>query len=286
MTTTSGNELYGIFVQGIGNEIINNWVGGNKKDGIRLEGSNTYNNKLEKNLIGISLSGSAPNLQHGIGIYNEAHDNKIGNAADDRSANYIAGNGWSGIVVVDSTIGNNRFYFNLILYNQFFGVNIVNSPGNSLIGNRIIGNGELTTSAGVRIENTGSMLDLSDGNIISSNSIGGNSGKGIELINGANKNIIAPTIFSASCTNVLGTTTLACGTTCQVQIFSDDEDEGYRYEGTVTTIGAGNFSWSGFLMGPNVTAIVTDALGNSSEFSVAKIDACIRKYQYLPLIFK
>lgn len=286
MTTTSGNELYGIFVQGIGNEIINNWVGGNKKDGIRLEGSNTYNNKLEKNLIGISLSGSAPNLQHGIGIYNEAHDNKIGNAADDRSANYIAGNGWSGIVVVDSTIGNNRFYFNLILYNQFFGVNIVNSPGNSLIGNRIIGNGELTTSAGVRIENTGSMLDLSDGNIISSNSIGGNSGKGIELINGANKNIIAPTIFSASCTNVLGTTTLACGTTCQVQIFSDEEDEGYRYEGTVTTIGAGNFSWSGFLMGPNVTAIVTDALGNSSEFSVAKIDACIRKYQYLPLIFK
>jgi len=33
-----------------------------------------------------------------------------------------------------------------------------------------------------------------------------------------------------------------------------------------------------------VTATVTDALGNTSEFSLAKINACLRLY--LPLIMK
>lgn len=286
LQSSLGNSLYGIYVEGIGNEIYNNWVSGNARDGIRLVGSNTYSNKLEQNKIGISLTGTAPNAQHGIGIYNGAHDNKIGNAADADKANMITGNGWSGVVVVDSEIGNNDVIFNYILYNNFYGVNIVNSPENNIIENKIIGNGELVASAGLRIENTSGVADRSDRNQVLYNSITNNSGIGIELANDANNNISAPSIVSATCSNVLGTTTPDCGTSCVVQIFSDDAEEGYMLEGTVTTVGAGNFSWSGFLNGPNVTATVTDALGNTSEFSLAKVNACIRKMQYLPLILK
>lgn len=286
LQSSLGNSLYGIYVEGIGNEIYNNWVSGNARDGIRLVGSNTFSNKLEQNKIGISMTGTAPNAQHGIGIYNGAHDNKIGNAADADKANMIAGNGWSGVVVVDSEIGNNDVIFNYILYNNFYGVNIVNSPENNIIENKIIGNGELVASAGLRIENTSGVADRSDRNQVLYNSITNNSGIGIELANDANNDISAPTIFSASCSNVLGTTTPDCGTSCVVQIFSDDAEEGYMLEGTVTTVGAGNFSWSGFLNGPNVTATVTDALGNTSAFSVAKVNACIRKLLYLPLIMK
>lgn len=282
----SGNGDYGIYVDGISNEIFNNWIAANARDGIRLEGSNTYNNKLEQNKIGISLLGPAPNLQHGIGIYNGAHDNKIGNSADANSSNMIAANGWSGVVVVDSPTGNNTIVFNYILYNKYYGVNIVNSPDNGIVNNIIVGNGTAGSYAGVQIKNTSGVADRSDRNQISYNRISGNSGKGIELLNDANANMVPPTIVSASCTSVIGTTTSACGTSCSVQIFSDNEDEGNILEGTVTTVAAGNFGWSGFPHGPNVTATVTDALGNTSEFSLAKVNACIRKYQYLPLIMK
>lgn len=284
MFSQLGNEKYGIYVEGRSNFISNNWISANAWDGIRLHGENTQYNRVQKNKIGISFSGTAPNQQHGIGIYDGANDNYIGNAADASESNTIAGNDWSGVAVVDSPLGSNDIHFNYILYNGYYGVNIVNSPDNNVIENKIIGNGELVSSAGVRIENTSGEVDRSDRNLVFYNSIAGNSGKGIELADNANNDISAPTIFSASCTSVLGTTTPTCGTTCQVQIFSDSEDEGFKLEGTVTTVGAGNFSWSGFLDGPNVTATVTDALGNTSQFSLPKINACLRLY--LPLIMK
>ncbi len=282
LTSPLGNNKYGIYIEGRSNFISNNWISANAWDGIRLHGADTNYNRMQKNKIGISFSGLAPNQQHGIGIYDGANDNYIGNAADASESNMIAGNDWSGVAIVDSPLGSNDIHFNYILYNGYYGVNIVNSPENNIIDNKIIGNGELATSAGVRIENTSGEVDRSDRNLVFYNSIAGNSGKGIELTDDANIEIDAPTIFSASCTNVLGTTTPTCGTTCQVQIFSDSEDEGFKLEGTVTTVGGGNFSWSGFLDGPNVTATVNDALGNTSEFSLAKVNACL--HLYLPLI--
>lgn len=284
--TALGNGKYGIYVNGRNNSIINNWISANGWDGIRLDGTEAQYNTIQKNMIGVSFSGEAPNTQHGIGLYNGAHDNEIGSETEPDKYNYITSNGWSGVVVVNSLIGKNSVANNFILYNRYYGVHINNSPDNDLLANVIVGNGDSGTYAGVRVENSSGIEGASHRNTIMDNRIGNNSGLGIQLVLDANHDIQNPTIFSASCTSVLGTTTAACGTSCQVQIFSDGEDEGYILEGTVNTVAAGNFSWSGFLQGPNVTATVTDADGNTSEFSLPKVNACIRKLQYLPLIMK
>lgn len=284
--TALGNSKHGIYVTGRSNTITNNWISANGWDGIRLEGAEAQYNTIQKNKIGVSFSGEAPNTQHGIGLYNGAHDNEIGSETEPDKYNYITSNGWSGVVVVNSLIGKNSIANNFILYNRYYGVHINNSPDNDLLANVIVGNGDAGTYAGVRVENSSGLEGASNRNTIMDNRIGNNTGLGIDLVLDANHDIQNPTIFSASCTNVLGTTTAACGTSCQVQIFSDGEDEGYILEGTVNTVAAGNFSWSGFLQGPNVTATVTDADGNTSEFSLPKVNACIRKLQYLPLIMK
>lgn len=277
--TALGNGKYGIYVNGRNNSIFNNWISANGWDGIRLDGIEAQYNTIQKNKIGVSFSGAAPNTQHGIGLYNGAHDNLIGSETDVQKSNYITSNGWSGVVVVNSPIGKNSIANNYILYNNYFGVNILNSPDNNIIENKIIGNGEIDNSSGVQIEDS-----ASDRNLVMYNSITNNFGKGIELVDEANNKISAPTILSASCTIVIGTTASCSG--CTVQLFSDDDDEGFILEGTVNTTEGGNFGWSGFLHGPNVTAIVTDADGNTSEFSLPKVNACIRKLQYLPLIMK
>ncbi|MBN2201426.1 T9SS type A sorting domain-containing protein, partial [bacterium] len=49
--------------------------------------------------------------------------------------------------------------------------------------------------------------------------------------------------------------------------FTDEEDEGGTYETTVTAKGAGIFISTKSMVGRNVTATVTDAEGNTSEFS-------------------
>jgi len=287
LSLVKGNQGHGIYIyNGFDESVRGNWVAANSLDGIRLEGENTSSVNIEKNRIGMHMFGPAPNLHHGIGIYNGAHDNDVGSETEPDKYNYVTRNGWSGVVVVNSPIGKNSIANNYILYNQYYGVHINNSPDNDLLANVIVGNGDSGTYAGVRVENSSGLEGASHCNTIMDNRIGNNSGLGIQLVLDANHDIQKPTIFSASCTSLLGTTFIECGTSCQVQIFSDNDDEGYILEGTVTTVGAGNFGWSGFLHGPNVTATVTDAEGNTSEFSLPKVNACIRKLQYLPLIMK
>ncbi len=80
---------------------------------------------------------------------------------------------------------------------------------------------------------------------------------------GANDGIAAPLIGSLG--PVHGTTCPSCF----VDVFSDDAGDGRIFEGTAQADNIGIWTFTGLFAGPYVTAIATDADGNSSEFSAA-----------------
>jgi hypothetical protein len=265
----AGNKGYGVLIEnGASNNTIGgigsgegNWIGYNDWSGIYITGSSTQNNVVLGNVIGapINWGWPAPNGHHGVGIYDGANNNWIG------IGNTILASSWSGVAIVGSE--NNVVWFNFIgtngagvnWGNSYYGIVIGNSAGNVTFGNEIAYNGTNAGEAGVRVD--GGLA----GNPISINSIHDNDGPGIELVNGGNFELGAPTITQASCQGpVAGTSCPGC----TVEIFSDVADEGRIYEGTTTADGAtGAFSWSGTPSGPNVTATATTSTGATSPFS-------------------
>ncbi len=260
-----------------------NWIGNNRQSGIYITGSGTTGNVVEGNVIGADLNWSqeAANSNHGIGIYDGASGNWIG------WFNTIIANGWSGLAIVNSS--NNIVWFNnfgtngadINWGNNFYGIHVVNSPGNQILSNRIHNNGTHAGEAGVMIDGTGST-----DNFISLNSVHNNGGLGIELVNGGNSNQPAPTISGGSCdTGVSGT---ACPG-CIVEVFSDTVDEGLFFEASVNADpSSGAFSWTGSPAGPNLTATASSSfLGSTSQFSTAyNIGTCnnppIASFTYSP----
>ena len=242
-----------------------NWIGYNHQSGIYLTGSGTTGNVVEGNVIGADLDWyqEAPNSNHGIGIYDGANGNWIG------WFNTILASGWSGIAIVNSS--NNVVWFNNIgtdgadinWGNQYYGVHVVNSPGNQIASNRIHNNGIHDEEAGVRIQDTGSI-----NNFISLNSITNNGGLGIELFNGANYSQPAPVIHSGSCSTAVSGVAFPGSI---VEIFSDGAEEGRYFEASINAdASTGAFSWNGNPAGPNLTATASDVfLGSTSQFSAA-----------------
>lgn len=278
-TEVLGNDRFGVLLeQSSDNLLYNNWVSGNVKDGIRLTGEDTSGNLFQRNMVGSSYSGPAPNGQHGIGLYNGAHNNEIGSRSNPDHVNEVQSNGWSGIVVVNSPLGSNYIGLNHIFSNGYYGIHINNSPSNTIYSNTIEGNGQTQTSAGVRIEKS-SGDGTADFNYIWLNQIRNNTGKGIQLVGGANEGIAAPVISSASCTKVSGT---ACPN-CYVQIFSDEDDEGWILETFLMASSSGAFSFSAHLTGPHITAVAVNSSGSSSEFSLPAY-GCVRNW--LPILMK
>jgi len=102
-------------------------------------------------------------------------------------------------------------------------------------------------------------------NSIRLNSIHANGGKGIENINGGNGEPgHAPPLITAG--DFSGASGTACSG-CAIEIFSDtSEDEGRVHHGTVTADGAGNWSFTGAITGPKLTATATNPAGSTSEF--------------------
>lgn len=275
-----GNDGHGlILADSSNNSVTDNWISGNGDDGMRLTGTLTMANIVQKNWIGTAYSAPIPNAHHGIALYAGAHQNTIGSDSDAELNNVVLGNGWSGIVVVDAPLGANVIGNNNIYSQGFYGIHINNSPGNAIVSNRVAGNGVLEDSAGVRVENSSGTSDTSDYNLLWSNQIFNNYGKGIQLVGDANNYISRPVILSASCSQVSGT---ACPG-CWVQVFSDLYDEGRSYEGLTTADGSGHFSVAINAEWQNITAVAIDGPGNSSEFSLP-YTACFRLS--LPLLMK
>ena len=287
-----GNFLNGVMIEkgAKQNEISLNVISGNHDNGIYLHGSGTDKNLIKDNIIGANPQETAliPNHHHGIFIKDGPRENRIEDYKGSIKGNVIVGSGWSGIVVLNShdnyialnSIGTNRGVHASDLGNVFHGIAIVNASNNEIRDNHIAYNGTQTgvKKAGVLVDGVSAV-----GNSIMVNSIHNNSGKGIELISGGNGGISTPAFTEVKCNQVKGT---ACPG-CKVAIYSDDEDEGRYFDGSTTADSStGNFIWSGYLHGPNVTAIMgVESTGNTSEFSSPeKTIACINSY--VPIIFR
>ena len=275
-----GNSNYGVLMENrsTGNDIFENFISGNAWDGIRLIGSDTSENVIESNSIGYGYSGGfIPNGQHGIGIYDGADTNWVGNFSSMVGANRIGGNGWSGVAVVGMGSHNNYIYHNYILSNQWYGIHVNNSPVNNIGNNVIHFNGLHGTHAGVRIEGTSG-----HDNGITRNSIHSNTGLGIELVDGGNGMMDPPLLYAADCHSVTGT---ACAD-CMIEIYSDDEYEGEFFEGQAYADGSGNFTYSNpsvCFHGPNITAIAINGW-ETSPFALPRVGVCM--HFYLPMIVK
>jgi len=148
------------------------------------------------------------------------------------------------------------------------GVAVVFGCHNNTIGGSSPGEGNVIAfnqEYGVKVDGYGAEAT---GNTISGNSIHSNGEKGIENEHGGNTEL-APPIVDSAVGSASGHTDPKCYP-CTVEVFSDDEDEGRIYHGSTTTNNdaTGTWSYPGEVTGPNVTATITDADGNTSEFSV------------------
>jgi len=279
-----GNLLSGVLLENgpTWNKVLYNTISGNHHHGIFLTGSGTSANEITDNIIGANpqLTGLIPNHHHGVAVYDSAEYNYVGYVLG--GGNVIVGNGWSGIAFRNNQI--NYIHLNHIgstpnntssdMGNKFHGVHLSGNTLSHIHLNHIANNGIHAGESGILVDGSGAL------STISLNSIHDNFGKGIELKNGGNSGIAAPTIEMAGCTSVSGT---ACPG-CSVEIYSDREDEGEFWEGECVADTHGGFTFTGWIRGPNVTAIVIDGSGNTSEFSLPYIGACYNIY--MPVVYK
>ncbi len=188
------------------NEVENNTIVNNKKDGVRISGSNTDSNIVFDNRIGIQGNAAAPNEKNGVAIDSGAQNNIIGGAPQMNFfySNTISGNLENGILITGSGTNNNMIKANAIgtnsngdmaVPNQNNGVLIENGANHTMVGetnflNLISGNIE----NGVMITGNGT-----NGNQVKFNYIGtddqgnqpiGNGENGVDIEAGAMLNVI------------------------------------------------------------------------------------------------
>ncbi len=240
-----------------------NLISGNGVCGIGMWDVSTAYNTIRGNLIGVDRSGLAAwgNRHDGIHI-NGAHHNTI-------IANVISGNenAIQGCCNTDSSY--NQISHNLIgvgtdgrqpVPNRQNGVwfhdgashNIV-GPGNTIAHN---------VGAAVSVQ-----TPTSRGNTVTGNSIYAN-GDGIFLYQGGNDDIKAPIVLAFDLAEGLIQGFTCAG--CRIEVFSDENDQGRRFEGQTMADDRGFFSiaQTAAFVGPRLTATVTDASGNTSDFSL------------------
>jgi hypothetical protein len=214
------------------------------------------------NFVGTDITGRNPIGNAGNGVDLSGSPNMLGGATP-QEANVIAANGGFGVGASG--------YYNKILGN-YIGAD---SSGQAVLGNIVGGvtlGGRHSVVQGNVIAHTAGSADHGGGSGISfsaefdctirQNSIHHNAGVGIQ---GAAEPP-APIITAAGSRTVAGT---ACPG-CEVEIYSDSQDEGRVFEGSTVAGGSGAFAFSdgsGYLTGPNVTATATDRDGRTSAFS-------------------
>jgi len=93
-------------------------------------------------------------------------------------------------------------------------------------------------------------------------------------------NIAAPTIAKATSLGASGSG--ACAN-CLVAVYSDSDNQGQVYHGITTANSAGQWSYTGLLVGPNITATTIDGSGNTSEFSAPRV---MVPAVFLPLVVR
>jgi parallel beta-helix repeat protein len=187
---------------------VGNVISGNQGDGAALESDG---NKVQGNLVGTDVTGSAAlaNAQNGIRV--TGADNQIGGGNRGIGRNVISGNGLDGVLITGTTATANAVMGNVIgtnakgqavLANGQEGVAIVGGASSNRVGgapsssepsgnaNLISGNG----ADGVRIDGTGTTANTVQGNKIGTNLSGAagvaNHADGVLVSGGASGNLI------------------------------------------------------------------------------------------------
>jgi hypothetical protein len=277
-----GNTVGGILASAA------NVISGNQVHGVRLFGDGSDGNVVRGNLIGTDSTGLAA-LGNTNGVQVLGGDNNTIGGASSSSRNVISGNtgvqvGISGAasgpdpgdsnVVQGNYLGVGADGFapiagpvGVVVLGGWPNTGFLGPATNNLIGGTGPGQGNVVANmsqSGVDIRGPTAL-----GNTVRGNSIQSNGLEGIHLQDGGNTELPPPNITSTSA--VSGTTSCS---DCTIDVYSDDADEGRVYHGSTTASG-GSWSFPGTVGVPNVTATVTDADGNTSEFSapVACADA-------------
>lgn len=281
-----------------GNIIAGNGMNSNGIWITSTSGIPTEKNVVQGNLIGINASNTSLPNKNGI-LMDGGSGNVVNNViGGDIGSNYniIAGNTQSGINISVPTADSNVVWGNYIgvlddstTYrpNQQYGVlieqaaksNLIGSATNTSFGNVIAGN----TLDGVRVQDAGT-----DFNTLARNRIYRNNELGINLVSNGNQNIAYPDItgstsLGGSSYSVTGTS--SCGAGCRVELFKvkgaplpdyidtftvPARGEAYEYLGDVTTIAGGGWSTNTITISNTevITATITDAAGNTSEYAI------------------
>jgi CSLREA domain-containing protein len=244
-----------------------NVVSGNVGTGIQVRGVATI---VQGNYCGTNSAGTAPVPKSGPGVTVYQADSAMIGGTAPGAGNLLSGasnNGDSGVQILEST--NTQIVGNLIgtaadgttpLPNLSSGVDIYLESSNNIIGGTVPAAGNIIAFNGANGVHVDGSVPQVRSNTIRGNSIYANADAGIALISNGNDNLAPPTIngidplHGASCAP------------CTVEIFSDSEDEGRVFEGSVYT-NDGNWTFDGVLSGPHVTATSTDMSNNTSEFS-------------------
>jgi hypothetical protein len=210
-TVAVPNGLHGVEVSGSSSGSVigedspgrSNLISGNVIDGVRIAGATS--NVIMGNFIGTDISGTSalPNLARGVLFGGGASNNVVGGTTPE-ARNVIAANGTFGVSIVDSN--SNEVLGNYIgtdvtgtlpLGNTFSGVIVQDSPGNTVgapgAGNLISANG----SIGIYILQPGSTGNQAQGNRIGTDVTGtvamGNSSSGVQIRESAAGNLVGGT---------------------------------------------------------------------------------------------
>jgi titin len=239
-----------------------NVVSGNRKSGISIQ---TSGNLVLGNFVGTDFTGrnTLRNAEDGVSLNRSR--NMIGGATR-KEANVIAANGWFGVMASGNS---NTILGNFIGTDPSGQVPLGNAAGGVTLGGRhsVVQANVIAYNAVSAGPGGGSGVSFSPefDCTIRRNSIHHNAGAGI--VGAAEPP--APIIKAVGSNTVAGT---ACPG-CEVEIFSDSEDEGRVFEGSTVADKSGAFAFSkgsGRFTDLNVTATATDRTGSTSRFSAAR----------------
>lgn len=229
-----------------------NIISGNSQTAIRFFGMGSIHGILMGNIVGSDISGKNI-IGNETGLIIDGGSHSMIGGYSDSAFNFFSGNN-VGIRISYAGTNQNWLAGNLISQCPQIAVMVEKYADNNFFTrNSIVDN-----DRGISImESTGVNLHA--------NVINGNSVFGIENRNGGNLELSAPVIAVSAAGTISGS---ACPG-CVIEIFSDPFNQGLVYEGMTVTDASGSFTFEGELTGPNVTATVTDLLGNTSAFSKA-----------------
>ena len=156
-----------------------NAIAGNVQNGVRIDGTSAYSNKVQGNAIGTSLSGNTSGLgngKSGVSITGGAHDNTIGGTTAG-AMNILSGNTEHGVNIATAS-WSNKVKGNLIgtdinglvsgLGNGKSGVYINGAPNNTIGGSKVEARNLISGNSenGVQIYGSGASSNKVQGNYI------------------------------------------------------------------------------------------------------------------------